>query len=87
MITTTALVHPVMIAKLRLAMQYAISGHGELMGGHSHRCYIANRHGHNIMRVSWSPLEKEFTVWAGCTKNFGSQVITDRVKRALMLAN
>lgn len=84
MITTTSLTHPKMLAKIRLAMRYAVMGQGEKMNGHANRCYIENRKGHNIMRVTWYAASKSFVIWAGCTKDAGSQDITEKVKQAFV---
>lgn len=61
--TTTSLCHPAMLAKIRLAMRLAIFGRGELMNGHGHRCYVPNRKGNNVLRVSWIPHEKRFEIY------------------------
>lgn len=84
MITMTSLVHPAMLAKIRLAMRYAVMGQGDKMGGHVNRCYIKNRRGRNIMRVTWYAASKSFVIWSGCTKDAGSQDITDKVKAAFL---
>lgn len=53
MITKTSLTHPIMIAKIRLAMKLAAEGRGDEMNGHNNRCYIQNEKGHNIMRLDY----------------------------------
>ena len=40
-------------AKIDLALELAATGRGELMNGYGSTCYISNKAGHNILRVSY----------------------------------
>jgi hypothetical protein len=53
MITRTSLIHPAMVKKIRAGMAFALQGNGHKMNGHNKRVYIANRKGHNILRIDW----------------------------------
>lgn len=81
MFTVTSFMHPTMLAKIRQAIRFAVMGEGEKMGGHSHRCYIPNGKGHNIMRVDYR--NKEIVILAGCTKDRGGKDVTALVKAAI----
>ncbi|APD19592.1 hypothetical protein FDH21_gp067 [Pseudomonas phage Zigelbrucke] len=39
--------------KIDLALELAATGRGDLMNGHGSTCYIANKAGHNILRISY----------------------------------
>ena len=71
MITATSLTHPLMIAKIRQAMQESSE--------QGYPAYITNRKGRTIIRVGYSRTDG-FTVYAG-----GSRNITNTVKRAFLL--
>lgn len=71
MITATSLTHPLMIAKLRQAMQESAA--------QGYSSYISNRKGKLVIRVRYSP-KHGFDVYAG-----GSRDITEDVKRAFQL--
>lgn len=79
MITTTSLVHPAMLAKIRLAMRYAVMNQGDKMNGHANRCYVENSKGHNILRVTWRPFIKEFVIYGSESRD-----ITEKVKQAFI---
>lgn len=83
MFTVTSFTHPTMLAKIRAAIRCAVMGEGHKMGGHDNRCYIPNSQGHNVMRVDYR--NKEVTILAGCTKNFGGKDVTALVKSAIKL--
>lgn len=72
MITVTSLTHPLMIAKLRQAMQESSE--------QGYPAYITNRKGRTIIRVGYSRRDG-FTVYAG-----GSRDITRTVRRAFLRA-
>lgn len=84
MITTTSLTHPAMIAKIREGLKAAALGQGHTMGGHGHRVYIANRKGHNILRIDWKG-KGQFVAYGGC--DWGRTEVTDVIKQALRRAN
>lgn len=85
MITITSLTHPVMIAKIRAALRAVALGQGETMAGHKHRAYVKNAKGHAIMRINWLPELKTFVVYGGA--DWGTTVVTDKVKEALRRSN
>lgn len=70
MITSTSLTHPLMIAKLRQAMQESSS--------QGYPAYITNRKGHLIIRVGYSRRDG-FTMYAG-----GYRDITKTVRKAFL---
>lgn len=70
----TAICNNVMLGKIRLAIALAVAGKGEYMNGHAHRTYVTNRHGHNVLRVSYSPTDKQVTVWGDNARNVTSMV-------------
>lgn len=78
--TITSLCHPTMIAKIRLAMRLACMGKGEQMNGHGNRCYVPNRHGNNVLRVSWIPESKQFVIYGD-----QSREVSHLVKAAFQL--
>lgn len=80
MLNITSLLHPVMIAKIRKGITLAAQGKGHEMGGHANRVYIANRKGHNIMRIDWLGNNK-FIAYGGA--DWGRTEITDIVQSAL----
>lgn len=80
MITITSLTHPAMIAKIRQGLTIAAQGKGHDMGGHNNRVYIANRKGHNIMRIDWLGNGK-FVAYGGA--DWGRTEVTEIVKEAL----
>ena len=80
MITVTSLVSPTMIAKIRQGLSYAIQGNGHKMGGHGSRVYVANRKGHNILRIDWKGQGK-FIAYGGA--DWGQTDVTEIVKEAL----
>ena len=84
MFTVTSFTHPTMLAKIREAIRFAVMGEGEKMNGHSHRCYVENSKGHNVMRVDYR--EGKIVILAGCTKAFGSKDVTALVKAAFKAA-
>lgn len=77
----TSLMHPTMIAKIRQGLKYAALNQGHMMNGHGNRVYIANRKGHNIIRINWLGNGK-FIAWGAESKD-----VTLLVKRALNRAN
>lgn len=80
MITITSLVHPTMIVKIREGLKHAALGNGHKMGGHGNRVYIANRKGHNIMRIDWKGQGK-FVAYGGA--DWGRTEVTEIVKAAI----
>lgn len=80
-VTVTSLTHPTMIAKIRQGLKYAALNQGHMMNGHGNRVYIANRKGHNIIRINWLGNGK-FIAWGS-----ESGEVTDLVKQALRQAN
>lgn len=88
MLNITSLLHPAMIAKIRLGLKLAALNKGHEMGGHANRVYIANRKGHNIMRIDWhgrKSTKGPFIAYGGA--DWGRTDITDIVKEALRRAN
>lgn len=84
MLNITSLLHPTMIRKIRLGLRKAACNKGHEMGGHGKRVYIANRKGHNIMRIDWIGHGKEggpFVAYGGA--DWGRTDITDIVKEAI----
>lgn len=69
MLTVTSLTHPLMIAKLRQAMQECSE--------QGYAAYITNRHGQTIIRVRYTP-KVGFDVYCGK----GQRDITQMVVRA-----
>lgn len=80
MITVTSLVHPSMIIKIRNGLRYAALGQGHMMNGHGNRVYIANRKGHNILRIDWKGQGK-FVAYGGV--QWGQTEVTEIVKEAI----
>jgi hypothetical protein len=80
-VTVTSLVHPTMIAKIRLGLRYAALNQGDKMNGHGRRVYIANAKGHNILRIDWKGQGK-FIAYGRESKD-----VTEMVKKALRMAN
>lgn len=80
-VTITSLTHPTMIAKIRQGLRYAALNQGHKMNGHGNRVYIANRKGHNIIRINWLGNGK-FIAWGAESKD-----VTETVKKALRMAN
>lgn len=76
-VTVTSLVHPTMIAKIRLGLRYAALNHGDKMNGHGRRVYIANAKGHNILRIDWKGQGK-FIAYGRESKD-----VTEMVKEAI----
>lgn len=76
-VNVTSLVHPTMIAKIRLGLRYAALGQGDKMNGHGNRVYIQNAKGHNIIRINWLGNGK-FIAYGRESKD-----ITDMVKEAI----
>lgn len=70
----TALCNPRMLGRIRLAMRLAIFGHGDLMNGHAHRCYVPNRKGNNVIRVSYYPERKAFEFYGDQGRNIGPMI-------------
>lgn len=84
MITITSLTHPTMIAKIRAGLRCAALKRGHEMGGHANRVYIANRKGHNILRINWLG-NGNFVAYGGA--DWGQTDVTKIVKQALKRAN
>lgn len=80
-ITVTSLLHPTMIAKIRLGLRYAALGKGHEMGGHANHVYITNSKGRNIMRIDWKVSNGTFVAWGG--SDWGMTDVTDIVKEAI----
>lgn len=80
MITLTSLTHPTMAKRLRRAIYLARVGYGHLMNGHGHRCYLQNRKGQNIMRVSM--VDGKVVIYGSESRD-----ITATVMQALKLDN
>ena len=80
-VNVTSLVHPTMIAKIRLGLRYAALGQGDKMNGHGNRVYIQNAKGHNIIRINWLGNGK-FIAYGRESKD-----VTLTVKQALRRAN
>lgn len=76
-VTVTSLVHPTMIAKIRLGLRYAALNQGDKMNGHGRRVYIANAKGHNILRIDWKGQGK-FIAYGHQSKD-----VTEMVKEAI----
>lgn len=76
-VNVTSLVHPTMIAKIRLGLRYAALGQGDKMNGHGNRVYIQNAKGHNIIRINWLGNGK-FIAYGRESKD-----VTDMVKEAI----
>jgi hypothetical protein len=76
-VTVTSLVHPTMIAKIRLGLRYAALNQGDKMNGHGRRVYIANAKGHNILRIDWKGQGK-FIAYGRESKD-----VTEMVKEAI----
>lgn len=64
--------------KIRQALRLSLLGKGEEMNGHRHTCYIANRFGHNVMRVSYDVKTRTHIVYGQESVN-----ITNNVKAML----
>lgn len=73
-LTITSLTHPTMVAKIRQALYYAHKGQGHKMNGHGQRCYIQNRHGHNIMRLNWIGGSQGYIVYGQESKDITAMV-------------
>jgi hypothetical protein len=70
----TALCNPKVLGRIRLAMRLAIFGNGDLMNGHDHRCYVPNRKGNNIVRVSYYPASKTFEFYGDQGRNISPMI-------------
>jgi hypothetical protein len=70
-----ALTHPTMSGQIKQALIYAAQGKGHLMGGHGNRCYVANRHNRNIMRVDWNVTKQEYIIYGHESVNITSTVM------------
>lgn len=81
-LTVSALSNPSMLARIRLGMRLAALGKGEQMGGHSHRVYVPNRHGRNVMRIDWNASTKSFVFYGN-----ESVRIDSTIKRAFTRAS
>lgn len=77
-LSRTALIHPVMIEKIRSGMHYAQKGQGHMMNGHGKRVYIKNASGRNIMRLDWIGGRQGYIVYGNESVN-----ITRTVRNAL----
>jgi hypothetical protein len=78
MITTTSLLHPTMIVKIR-------NGIKEAALSKLKHAYVKNRKGRNIMRIDWHDKTDQrsasYTVWGG--SDWGQMDVTQKVKGAV----
>ena len=75
-ITRTSLQNVVFAQRIKDGIELAKAGRGEEMNGHGNRVYIANRKGHNVMRIDWR--DGAFTVYGEESRD-----ITHMVRKAL----
>jgi hypothetical protein len=71
--------NPTMMQKIRYGLRCAALKQGHLLGGHDNRVYIANRKGHNILRIDWR--EGKWVAYGGA--DWGQTEVTDIIKQAV----
>lgn len=73
-ITRTSIQNVVFAQRIKDGIELAKAGRGEEMNGHGNRVYIANRKGHNVMRIDWR--DGKVQVWGDESKDITKMVMS-----------